>query len=104
MAITVKEINDDAQISIKVNKNFYLMTKSLSFYLFKQIGQMEAPDEYIKTILTKKYGELDELQRSFYTVALLLAEMENNFKAEKLFTEKKVLEPGDEGYVAPTEG
>jgi hypothetical protein len=103
MAITVKEISDDAMVSIKVNKNFYLMTKALSFYLFQQIGQNSSPDDYLKDIMTKKYMELDDLQRSFYTVALLLAEMETNFKNEKMYTEKEILQPGDPGYVAPTE-
>lgn len=102
MAIKVKEINADATTSIKVNKNFYLMCKHLSFFLYQQIGQKESPDDYLKHIMTKPYGELDDLQKAFYTVALLLAEMETNFKNDNQFTEKEILEPGDEGYVAPT--
>jgi len=80
------------------------MNKALSFYLYQQIGTKKNAEEYLKEIMTKPYPELDDLQRSFYTVALLLAEIETQIKAENLFTEKEVLEPGDEGYVAPTEG
>jgi hypothetical protein len=104
MAITVKEIKDDAVVSVKVNKSFYMMTKSLSFYLFQHIGKEDQTDEYLKSIMTKAYADLDDLQRSFYTVALLLAEMESQIKAENLYVEKEVLQPGDEGYVEPTEG
>ena len=104
MAIKVKEIQDDAIVSIKVNKSFYMMTNALSFQLYQQIGATKDPETYLKDIMTKAYADLDELQRSFYTVALLLAEIENQIKAENLYTEKEVLEAGDEGYVAPTEG
>lgn len=37
--IKVKEIKDDAIISISVNKNYYLMTKALSFMLIKQMHE-----------------------------------------------------------------
>ena len=104
MAIKVKEIKDDAVVSIKINKSFYLMNKALSFYLYQAIGKENQTDEYFKEVLTKSYADLDDLQRSFYTVALLLAEMESQFKAENLYIEKDVLQPGDEGYVEPTEG
>jgi hypothetical protein len=104
MAIKVKEIKDDAVVSIKVNKSFYLMTKALSYYLYLNIGKESQPDEYIKHIMTKAYTDMDDLQKSFYTVTLLLAEMESQFKAENLYVEKDVLQPGDEGYVEPTEG
>jgi hypothetical protein len=102
MAITVKEIKDDAVVSIQVNKSFYMMTKALSFYIYQNIGKNNQTEEYLKDIMTKSYVDLDDLQRSFYTVALLLAEIEAQFKTENLYTEKEILEPGDEGYVAPT--
>ena len=104
MAVKVKEIKDDAVVSIKVNKSFYMMTKALSFYLYQQVGVKKNTEEYFQELMTKAYPDLDDLQRSFYTVALLLAEMETQMKAENLYIEKEVLEPGDEGYVAPTEG
>jgi UDP-N-acetylmuramyl pentapeptide phosphotransferase/UDP-N-acetylglucosamine-1-phosphate transferase len=100
MAIKVKEINDDAVLSIKVNKSYYLMVKGLSYYLFTQIKQ-ENKEEYLKEIMEGKYEDMDDLQRSFYTVTLLLAEIEKAAKDANLYTEKEILQPGDEGYVAP---
>ena len=52
--------------------------------------------------MTKPYEELDDLQKSFYTIALLLAEIENQAKATDNYTEKEILVPGDEGYVPPS--
>lgn len=101
MAIKVKEIKADAILDIKVNKNYYLMVKGLSFYLFNQI-KADDKDAYVREIMTGQYGDLDDLQKSFYTVALLLAEIEKNAIDKNLFDEKEILEPGDEGYVAPT--
>lgn len=102
MAIKVKEMKDDALIDIKVNKTYYLMVKALSFYLFNQI-KVDDKDAYLKDIMTGEYANLDDLQKSFYTVALLLAEIEKSATNNNLYDEKEVLQPGDEGYVAPTQ-
>lgn len=98
--VKVKEIKSDASIQITVNKNFYLMAKALSFYLFQQVGEKQN-EEYFQEIISKSYNDLDDLQRSFYTVALLLAEIEAQAKANNQYEEKEVLEPGDEGYKEP---
>ena len=100
MAIKTKELKDDAIVSIQVNKNFYLMTKAVAFYLYNQMPK-EGTEEYIKACITKQYQDLDDLQRSFYTVALLLAEIETQAKATDQYEEKEILQPGDEGYVEP---
>lgn len=100
--IKVKEIKDDALISISVNKNYYMMTKALSFMLIKQMHEVNPEESYLKDCLTKQYNDLDDLQRSFYTTALLLAEIETRCKEQEMYVEKEVLEPGDEGFVAPT--
>lgn len=97
MAIKLKEIKDDAIIEIKVNKNFYLMVKAASMYLYQQMDK-EKIEEYLKDIGTKEYKDLDELQRSFYVNALLLAEIEKQAKESNQTVDKEVLEPGDEGY------
>lgn len=101
MAIKVKEMKDDALIDVKVNKTYYLMVKALSFYLFNQI-KADDKEAYLKSITTGEYVDFDDLQKSFYTVALLLAEIEQSVTKNNLFDEKEVLQPGDEGYVAPT--
>jgi len=101
MAVKVKEMKDDAVVNVPVNKSYYMMMKALSYYLFTHMGKKEDPDAYLKETLTKKYEELDELQRSFFTVALFLAQVEQQVKTENKYQEKEILEVGDEGYVAP---
>ena len=98
MAIKVKELKDDAIIEIKVNKSYYLMVKGLSYYLFTHIKE-ENKETYLKESLHKDYAEKDDLQKAFYTVALLLGEIEKQAIDGKMFEEKEVLQPGDEGYV-----
>jgi hypothetical protein len=101
MAIKVKEMKDDAIVNIPVNKSYYLMMKGLSYYLFTYMGKVENPDEYLKDTLSKKYQDLDDLQKSFYTVALFLGQVEQQTRDEEKYIEKEILEPGDEGYIPP---
>jgi hypothetical protein len=100
MAIKVKELKDDSIIEVKVNKTFYLMTKAILLHLVNNITAKDK-DAYIKEAITKEYKDLDDAQRAFYTISLLLAEIEQVAKTKDLFVEKEVLEPGDEGYVEP---
>jgi hypothetical protein len=100
MALKVKEMKDNAVVEIKVNKGYYQMVKAVSFYLFTHIPG-DNKDEYLKDALTKSYSDMDDLQKSFYTVTLMLAEIELQVKSENLYTEKEILQPGDEGYVEP---
>jgi hypothetical protein len=104
MAVTVKELKDDAIVEIKVNKSFYLMTKALSYFLFQTIKDDNEREESLKKIMTGKYEDMNDFERSFYTVTLLLAEIEKQAQDNKLYDEKEILEPGDEGYVEPTQG
>lgn len=101
--IKVKELKDDAMLDIKVNKSYYLMAKAASFTLLKSmnISEKENGDEYFKKIMQEKYENLDEHQRAFYTIILLLAEIEKQATENNLYVEKEVLEPGDEGYEEP---
>ena len=101
MAIKVKEIKDDAIIEIKVNKAYYLMAKAPSLYLFKQMPE-ENRENYLKDSMNKEYKDLDEVQRAFRTITLLLLEIETSATENNLFIENEVQEPGDEGYVEPT--
>lgn len=101
--IKAKELIDDAILEIKVNKSYYLMAKAASFTILQQMNVVEKGEEYFKTIMTKQYEELDDLQRAFYTIILLLAEIERKATDENLYIEREILEPGDEGYVQPTQ-
>jgi adenosine deaminase len=89
MATKVKEIKDDALLNITVNKSYYLMTKAVSFYLFTKVDA-EDKDSYLKDLMTKEYKDLDDLQRSIYTVVLLLAEIEKQASTNNLFIEKEI--------------
>jgi hypothetical protein len=104
MAVTVKELKDGAIVEIKVNKSFYLMTKALSYFLFQTIKDDTEREESLKKIMTGKYEDMNDFERSFYTVTLLLAEIEKQAQDNKLYDEKEILEPGDDGYVEPTQG
>jgi len=104
MAVKVKELKDDAIVEVKVNKSFYLMTKALSYFLFQTIKDDNEREESLKKIMTGKYEDMNDFERSFYTVTLLLAEIEKQAQDNKLYNEKEILEPGDEGYVEPTQG
>lgn len=104
MAITVKELKDDALLSVQVNKAYYFMLKNSLFYLFNQIqaqGKEEA-DTSIETIKAADYAKMSQVEQAFYTTTLMISEIERIATEQKLFDEKEVLEPGDEGYVEPT--
>ena len=103
MAIKVNEMKNDAVLDVKVNKNYYLMVKAVSFYLFNQI-KVDDKEKYLKQIMEDKYENMDDLQKSFYTITLLLAEIEKTAKNNNQIEEKEVLQPGDEGYVEPKLG
>jgi len=90
MAIKVKEIKDDAIIEIKVNKPFYLMNKNLLYMLFLQLQESENSEQLIKEVAEKPYTELNELQKGFHTVTLLLAEIERQATENNLYEEKEI--------------
>ena len=94
MAVKVKEMKDDALFDIKVNKSFYLMVKAASYHIITNIS-VEDKDVYVKEIMTKSYENLDDNQRTFYTMALLLAEIERQAVQTNQFQEKEILQPGD---------
>lgn len=101
--IKAKELKDDAVLNISVNKSFYLMAKAASFTILQQMNIEEKGDEYFKSIMTSKYEDLDDLQRTFYTIILVLAEIEKQATEQNLYVEKEILQPGDEGYVDPNQ-
>jgi hypothetical protein len=44
---------------------------------------------------------MNEFERSFYTITLMVAEIEKMATETNQYEEKEILEPGDEGYVEP---
>jgi hypothetical protein len=106
MAIKVKELKDDALVSVQVNKAYYFMMKNILFYLFNQI-QTQVPEETEKSMETIKaadYSKMSQVEQAFYTVTLMISEIERLSVEQNLFDEKEILEPADEGYVEPTLG
>jgi hypothetical protein len=105
MPVKVKEIKDDAVIDIKVNKNFYLMSKDSLYTIFKHLIDNKSPEESVQHILTKEYKDLGNFERAFYTITLLISEIEKQVQENpNYYTEKEILEPGDPGYVEPKQG
>lgn len=104
MAIKVKELKDDAQVSVQVNKAYYFMLKNTLFYLFNQIQAQgaEEAEKSIETIKASDYSKMSQVEQCFYTTTLMISEIEKISVEQNLFDEKEVLEPGDEGYVEPT--
>jgi len=97
------EIADDAIIEIKVNKSFYFMVKNLGFTLFNLLNKEES--EIFNELINKKdnnllpdYNTLSEAQQNFYTVMLLLAEIEKEAIKNNLTQSKEILMPDDEGF------
>jgi hypothetical protein len=79
------------------------MVKSLSYYLFQTVKDDKEREESLKKIMSGKYEEMNDFERSFYTTTLILAEIERVAKEQNLYEEKEILEPGDEGYVEPSQ-
>ena len=105
MSVKVKELKDDAILDIQVNKGYYLMLKSTLFFIFQNLAPDDVKrEESLIRIKDGKYEEMNEFERSFYTISLMLAEIEKKAVDSDNIVEKEILEPGDEGYVAPTEG
>jgi hypothetical protein len=104
MAIKVKELQDDVLIDIQVNKAYYMMLKGTLHFLFNLVKDEQNRAAALKVIMEGDYVKMDAYQRSFYTVSLMLAEIERVGKEKNIFEEKEVLEPDDEGYQAPTQG
>jgi hypothetical protein len=105
MAVKVKEIKDDALMDIKVNKNFYLMSKDTLYTIFKHLLKNESEQENLQNILTKDFNKLSDFERAFYTVTLLVSEIEKQVQGNsELYTERDVPEPGDPDYIEPKQG
>ena len=88
--ITVKEIKDDAIIHVPVNKNYYIMVKALLYNLFIEFQKKGVSEETLQNIMKKDYLQMSDEERSFYTVTILLAEIERQATTNNLIVEKEV--------------
>ena len=85
----IKELKDDAVFDIKVNKTYYLMSKAALFMTFKEIYDNSGSSEnFIKSIVSKQYEDMTDKERTFYTLTLLVGEIEKQALANNAFIEK----------------
>jgi hypothetical protein len=94
---TVKELKDDALVKIKVNKAFYYMLKNTLYHQFVNIKgeKLEDKEAYIKDIMSKPYSDLSEEQRAFFTVTLIILEVERAAHEQNLYEEKEITDSSD---------
>jgi hypothetical protein len=102
MAVKVKELKDNLLIDVKVNKSYYLMLKSSLHFLFNLIKDDEKRAVSMQNVMKGEYDKMNSYEKTFYTLTLILAEIERVAKEENHYEEKEVLEPEDDGYIAPT--
>lgn len=88
--IKVKEIKDDAIIHVPVNKAYYVMVKAVLYDLFTTLQEKGVAEETLKNIMNKEYANLEPTEKSFYTVTLLLAEIERQASLNNLVEEKEI--------------
>ncbi len=84
----VKELKDDAMMNIVVNKTFYMMVKSSLLTIFKDFNT--ASKDSIKNITSKPYVDLNDKERIFYTLTLLIGEIEKQALNNNMFIEKDI--------------
>jgi|TARA_R110000851_G_scaffold268549_1_gene421271 hypothetical protein len=92
--VQAKEIKNDAILDIKVNKTFYLMSKSALFSTFSRIYKdtTVSSENFVKSIVSKKYEEMNDEERTFYTLSLLVGEIEKQAIETNSFIEKDISE------------
>lgn len=92
-SVKTRELKDDAILDIKVNKTFYLMTKAALFHSFTGLHNSDMkPDEFVKSIVSKEYKDMNDMERTFYTLTLLVGEIEKQASETKSFIEKEMSE------------
>jgi len=87
--LKIKELKDDVTLDIKVNKNFYMMSKAAIFVVFKSIYDNSGDSEkFLKNIISKDYKDMNDGERTFYTLSLLVGEIEKQATLKDAFIEK----------------
>jgi translation initiation factor 2B subunit (eIF-2B alpha/beta/delta family) len=90
----LKELKNDAILDIKVNKAYYFMVKLELFKVLDAYIQKHSEDKAkeLANIVSKKYEELDEEQKTIFVLSLLLAEIERVAEQNNLF---ELVDPED---------
>jgi hypothetical protein len=103
MPLNIKSMKSDATFDIKVNTNFYLMIKETTLYVFQSEKDSKIITESLKNIKEKQYNELSPYEKAVYTLSVLISEMERIATITELIDDNSILQPGDEGYIEPSE-
>ena len=57
----IKELKDDAILSVKVNKTYYLMCKASLYTVFTEIHDSSVKaDDFVKSIVSKDYNDMSD--------------------------------------------
>jgi translation initiation factor 2B subunit (eIF-2B alpha/beta/delta family) len=90
----LKELKNDAILDIKINKAYYFMVKLELFKVLDAYIQKHSEDKAkeLTNIVSKKYEELDEEQKTIFVFSLLLAEIERVAEENNLF---ELVDPKD---------
>jgi len=87
----IKELKDDAILNVKVNKTYYHMCKAAIFIVFKEIyDNSKNSDDFVKSIISKDYNDMSDNERLFYTLTLLVGEIEKQALENDAFIEKEL--------------
>jgi len=92
-SVKTRELKDDAILNVKINKTFYLMSKAALFNSFAGLHNPDVKaDEFVKSIISKEYKDMNDAERTFYTLTLLIGEIEKQATETKSFIEKEMSE------------
>lgn len=88
----IKEMKDDVILDIKVNKSFYLMSKAALMTLLMDIKEDASKDfeAFIKTVVSKEYKDMSDKEKAFYTLTLLVGEIEKQAIEKNAYDEKEI--------------
>lgn len=103
MPVKVKELKDDAVLEITCTKALYIMMKNALLYIFNDKFAAKDPAEHLKSLTSNDYNSMSDPEKAFYTLLLMIAEVEQKALAKDLFMESEIPVPGDPDYEAPTE-
>lgn len=102
MPLKVKELKDDAVVTITCTKALYIMLKNALLYIFNDKFSTSDPTEHLKSLMSNEYNNMSDPEKTFYTLLLMIAEAEQKAVEKNLFMDTVIPEPGDPDYEEPT--
>jgi len=88
----VKEMKDDAMLDIKVNKTYYQMAKAALLTILQDVYTKDKGevDAFVKNLISKEYKDQTDKERVFYTLTLLVGEIEKQAVEKNAYIEKEI--------------